>query len=147
MASHPGGVFKREGNARITQVESHWLRSTPDPETACRGDSGGPALLEVDGQEVLVGIASLGAEGCDGDIQHVRVDAIIDFIRALPESSVAPGPELIVEAAAVRPSSPQAPAGCSAQQARSGVSSVQLALLALPLLLLLRRRRPAADVY
>jgi secreted trypsin-like serine protease len=53
----------------------------------CEGDSGGPAFMTINGQEVIVGITSFGATGCplteyQGILQgnDTRVDKYLDFI-------------------------------------------------------------------
>jgi hypothetical protein len=47
-------------------------------EAACPADSGGPALMDVGGQSVIIGIASWGA--CTSALHTTRTDAFADFV-------------------------------------------------------------------
>ena len=50
------------------------LIKTQDPVvTVCFGDSGGPMLLDVDGTETVIGVASFVSGNCDGTARHGRV--------------------------------------------------------------------------
>src|SRR5262249_13066318 len=48
----------------------------------CEGDSGGPALMTIDGQERIVGVTSFGFQGCPLNMpgSDTRVDAFASFI-------------------------------------------------------------------
>jgi secreted trypsin-like serine protease len=48
----------------------------------CEGDSGGPALLMLDGKEQIVGLTQVGYVGCPVDMgsTDTRVDPYVDFI-------------------------------------------------------------------
>ena len=43
---------------------------------ACRGDSGGPVLYELDGREVIVAVDSFGSKNCKGVSYAYRVDTV-----------------------------------------------------------------------
>jgi hypothetical protein len=51
----------------------------PDTNT-CSGDSGGPAFMTLDGEEVVVGVTSFGDANCAMYGASTRVDAYLDFI-------------------------------------------------------------------
>lgn len=56
------------------------FRGTPN---ICLVDSGGPALMEQDGQDVVAAIHhAVSASTCDGEGYSVRVDVVLDFIDA-----------------------------------------------------------------
>jgi hypothetical protein len=48
--------------------------------STCKGDSGGPALLAVDGKEPLIGVSSAGLPDCGTLAWETRVDAYWDWI-------------------------------------------------------------------
>ena len=49
-------------------------------KTGCRGDSGGPALLTLNGVQTIVGVAS--QSDCRTVTRHSRIDGDLDFINA-----------------------------------------------------------------
>lgn len=72
---------KRMGTTRIRAVGERDLAFEPDPSQPCAGDSGGPALLEIDGVERAVGIASSGNPECNKFANETRVDAYLGFVQ------------------------------------------------------------------
>ncbi len=93
----------------------------------CSGDSGGPALMTIDGQEVIVGVTSFGNEACDSDSFEDRVDALVSFVDGY------------VDGDAGTAQSVPAPADSSGCTIAHGGSS-RLGPLLLVLVLRLRRR-------
>jgi trypsin len=86
----PVGI-KREGTARLTSLESWSFVLEASPSQTCNGDSGGPAFLEIDGQEALVGITSSGDPACAGYGRDTRLDVTLPlFVRPLIDAT-APG--------------------------------------------------------
>ncbi len=72
---------RQSGTARIDEVSAASFRIVADPAMTCHGDSGGPALMEVNGSAVLVGITAKGDAGCAEYGIETRVDYYIsDFI-------------------------------------------------------------------
>jgi hypothetical protein len=69
-----GGV-KRVSSATVTATTSE-LFTIDSTSSLCHGDSGGPALQEVDGVETIVGIASVGA--CGGSSTEQRIDLHVE---------------------------------------------------------------------
>ncbi|XP_044739801.1 uncharacterized protein LOC123301132 [Chrysoperla carnea] len=51
---------------------------------ACRGDSGGPFLLSINGRHTVVGITSFGTVGCheNDPIVYTNVGSFVDFINS-----------------------------------------------------------------
>lgn len=82
-----GGVGKNEtgdvvigGNDRRREVDlaivgvSPWYIETYDTKGFCGGDSGGPALMVIDGKEQMVGINVLSNVSCRADKATLRLD-------------------------------------------------------------------------
>lgn len=80
--SQTGGGTKRMVTVTVDKVEATTLGyTTTNGETACNGDSGGPAYLEEGGQLLVAGITSYGDQGCKQYGVYTRVDAYLDFIK------------------------------------------------------------------
>ena len=96
---HDGGI-KRAVTLPIEDITDLYLY-TFDPThgwNLCSGDSGGPALVESDGQPAIVGVASLvfadrpdGAVCAGGHGRAARVDIDRDWIIAKADRSVGSG--------------------------------------------------------
>ena len=71
----------------ISEVHPMSFRYDHDSKNTCSGDSGGPALAQVEGQPVLVGVTSWGDLDCAEFGVNVRVDPYIDFIHAVSEGN------------------------------------------------------------
>jgi V8-like Glu-specific endopeptidase len=69
---------KRAGLTLVDSMDEFSFRYLPSPAMTCRGDSGGPALLEVAGSPELVGVTSAGDAACEEYGVDVRVDANFD---------------------------------------------------------------------
>jgi secreted trypsin-like serine protease len=95
--ANAGAGRKRQVSAPITAVFDELLtvgeidpRVDVDPNDVkgtCNGDSGGPALLKVNGVERVVGITSFGPESCRGFSAFTRVDRQLKFIDAALKSA------------------------------------------------------------
>jgi hypothetical protein len=57
----------------------------------CSGDSGGPALMNVDGAEVQIGVTSFGDTACVQAGFSTRVDAFVDWIAEATDFEVVAG--------------------------------------------------------
>lgn len=68
-------VTRRMGFTTVTRVDDATFSYGSDPASTCDGDSGGPAFLDVEGHEVLVGVTSFGDEACEAGV-NVRTDAL-----------------------------------------------------------------------
>ncbi len=84
--SGPGAGEKRETDIQIYEVYSYeYLHYTPNTNT-CSGDSGGPGLVDLDGQWYVAGVnSSVGAtqqgqDPCSGYGFEMRPDAELNFI-------------------------------------------------------------------
>jgi hypothetical protein len=65
---------RRSGRACVFETTAKHFRVRPQPALSCAGDSGGPALAEVDGVEQVVGVASYGDPICIGVATYARLD-------------------------------------------------------------------------
>ncbi len=90
---------RRDGTARVTH-STNYVVTVPGTGGICYGDSGGPALAEVNGVETIVGVTShVSQHECErGRGVFVRTDRHRDFLakfvaRANEESAPTPLPE------------------------------------------------------
>jgi V8-like Glu-specific endopeptidase len=75
---------KRTVSTTLTKVQPRLLDFTDSRHATCEGDSGGPALMSIDGVDTIVGVTSFGGEsqtGCIGGGEDTRVDLYVDFIQ------------------------------------------------------------------
>ncbi len=86
LTSTQSAGIKHHGNAPLTDVGPWEIAiSKPGDTQVCRGDSGGPAFLELGGALRLVGVASrLHSDGlnCDRGALHTRTDGYLPWIFA-----------------------------------------------------------------
>lgn len=75
------GMIKRSGDARV-RLTNDFIESIPGTGGVCFGDSGGPALSDIDGRETIVGVAShINGERCEDDGgAWVRTDRLAAFL-------------------------------------------------------------------
>ncbi|MCC7534770.1 MAG: S1 family peptidase [Deltaproteobacteria bacterium] len=70
---------KRLGVSAIASIAEQTFDIQGDSQP-CRGDSGGPTLLRIEGVEVLAGVHSSGPGDCAGYATETRVDANAAFL-------------------------------------------------------------------
>lgn len=131
MNEHGDAGIKNQVDVRIDQVGDRTFSYRPDPGGACRGDSGGPALLSVDEREYIVGITSGGDPACSERAVYSRVDAYEAFIDGVLWDLTTIRGEL----------------SCAAQIAPRGrprISVIEALAFAALAALARRRRRPAS---
>jgi secreted trypsin-like serine protease len=79
---------RRQAPTKLASLDDLLLGFQDAQHGICEGDSGGPALMTINGTEVIVGITSFGLQGCpltspQAGFQagnDTRVDKYIDFI-------------------------------------------------------------------
>jgi secreted trypsin-like serine protease len=76
---------KRTGKARIASVLPDRFSVEPDPSLSCSGDSGGPAFVEREGEEVFAGVVSSGDWDCAEHAHYTRAEVAADFLDARDE--------------------------------------------------------------
>lgn len=80
--SQTGAGIKREVDVTIDKLDAtHLQYTTQNGQTACNGDSGGPAYADEGGQLVIAGVTSYGDQNCQQYGVYTRVDAFLDFIE------------------------------------------------------------------
>jgi hypothetical protein len=85
------GGTKRRGFNTIAQVDNQSFTinsSGPQNSLSCYGDSGGPALAKVNGQEIQVGVVSGSYKGCGVDSIFSRVDVTASWICQQAQNDV-----------------------------------------------------------
>ena len=75
--------LKRSVNVPITSFEADGFRYAQPNTGTCFGDSGGPALLEVDGSLKVIGVTSWGDQDCAEFGVNTRTDLYTDFIECV----------------------------------------------------------------
>ncbi|HEY3592410.1 MAG TPA: trypsin-like serine protease [Polyangiaceae bacterium] len=71
--------IRRQGATQISMLGTYFLSSMTGGEQPCGGDSGGPAFMDIDGVEAIVGVDSSGDASCAGST-FTRVDTSAAFI-------------------------------------------------------------------
>lgn len=85
--------IKRHTTSTLTGIEPNLLRSDDPEHLTCTGDSGGPALVKLDGEhEVIAGVTSFGDRNCVQSSFNTRVDLYLAFVDALVAKADPPEP-------------------------------------------------------
>jgi MYXO-CTERM domain-containing protein len=79
-AAQSGAGVKRQTTTTLADHTSLLLHFTDGTHETCNGDSGGPAFMTINGQEVIVGLTSFGDVNCAAGGFDTRVDAMLSFI-------------------------------------------------------------------
>jgi len=82
---------KRSGTAKVTAVDPVDLTAAGAPSLPCRGDSGGPALLDDGSGERIGAVVSRGDPGCVETGVFARVDVARETFIAPYLAATAPG--------------------------------------------------------
>lgn len=72
---------KREANVKLNNFDEKLMQTGGWGGTICTGDSGGPAIMEIDGEATVVGIHSFGPIFCWGAGNSTRVDTFVDWLE------------------------------------------------------------------
>ncbi len=75
-----GGGIKRSTTTTLTDHTALLLHFSDGTHETCNGDSGGPAFMNIGGQEVIVGLTSYGDVACAAGGYDTRVDALAAWI-------------------------------------------------------------------
>ena len=118
--SQGGGGVKRSTSFPIVATEPRKYLSTYDGTGFCFGDSGGPGIVEVDGQPRVIGVnESVGGDGggdpCKDSYYSGRTDVYIPWllpVMGLPLPDCALVPEVCFCPAACQPDGSCDPAAC-----------------------------------
>lgn len=78
-----GAGIKRTAEVPVRSVDAKFVvTGSWFGSTMCSGDSGGPVLATIDGEETIIGINSFGFVQCLGTGSSTRVDTYLSFIDA-----------------------------------------------------------------
>jgi hypothetical protein len=72
--------IKRETTTQLMGVDALLLRFGDGTHNTCKGDSGGPAFMTIDGVETIVGVTSSGDPSCVMGSYFTRIDSVLSFI-------------------------------------------------------------------
>lgn len=82
--TNQGGGIKRSGYMKFWAFENTYYVSGFETSGVCFGDSGGPGLLEIDGEMQIIGVNSSvwsqNQDPCTGGAIQTRVDVYADWI-------------------------------------------------------------------
>ena len=79
-AGAKGAGRKRAAHTTLGRVTSYLFNVGDANGQNCHGDSGGPALVNIDGVETIVGVTSFGTDPCDEGGYDTRVDLYASWI-------------------------------------------------------------------
>ncbi len=79
-AKGTGSGIKRTTTAAIDSLSTRLIEIGSTKHETCNGDSGGPALMTIDGVETIIGTTSYGDSECTGGGYDTRVDKYAAFI-------------------------------------------------------------------
>jgi V8-like Glu-specific endopeptidase len=85
-----GSEVKRTNDVKVNALTEQFVEVGGWFNNVCRGDSGGPVLLEIDGVETVIGVNSYGTGSCHSTSAATRVDPYsANFIDPLLQAGVA----------------------------------------------------------
>jgi secreted trypsin-like serine protease len=93
LGNNASAGVRRQVSAPLMSVTDKFLTLGTASMNTCDGDSGGAALMTLDGKDVLVGVTSFGDPACAAVGDYTRVDRYLDFIDPLivaPDMATAP---------------------------------------------------------
>lgn len=80
--ANSGAGLKRSVVLPVVSMTDLRIQSNSPGQSVCFGDSGGPALANINGQITVVGVASfVDSNTCDGSGYHIRPDVYLDYIQ------------------------------------------------------------------
>lgn len=81
-----GSGVKRQTTTALSATDATLMAFFDPDNNTCFGDSGGPAFMTIDGEELVVGVTSFGDEFCEEFGVDTRVDA---FAASFIEPTIA----------------------------------------------------------
>lgn len=90
-AGNDSGI-KREVGLSMTQIYLDIFEYGSSTKNTCSGDSGGPALVTVDGEPTVVGVVSYGDQNCTQFGGDSRTDYFADYIAQFAGAGATPTP-------------------------------------------------------
>lgn len=82
--------IKRETTTTLSSYDDLLLGFDDPDHNTCSGDSGGPAFMNIDGKETIVGVTSFGVTpfggvDCENGGYNTRVDLYVDWVDSVIE--------------------------------------------------------------
>jgi hypothetical protein len=87
-----GSGFRRLAKVTVASVEPEWLHYRFAGQGACRGDSGGPAFMQIDGSWRQVGVTSWGQIPCVENGYYQRLDVHAAWLRSVGAVEIVEAP-------------------------------------------------------
>jgi secreted trypsin-like serine protease len=79
-AAQSGAGTKRQLTTTLDDFDNLLLHIGDTGMDSCSGDSGGPALMKINGVETIMGVTSFGNQDCSGGGYYTRIDDYTSFI-------------------------------------------------------------------
>jgi trypsin len=76
-----GAGTKRQVTTVLDDFDNLLLHIGNTGQSGCSGDSGGPAFMNINGVETIVGVTSFGSQDCSGGGYYTRIDQYVSFIQ------------------------------------------------------------------
>jgi secreted trypsin-like serine protease len=76
-----GAGTKREAAVELNSYNNQFVKTGIGGKGICSGDSGGPVIMDVDGEQTVVGVNSFGFIFCLFEASSTRVDSYLPFIE------------------------------------------------------------------
>jgi secreted trypsin-like serine protease len=73
--------IKREATVKLNSYNDLFVKIGRWGKNVCSGDSGGPVIMDVDGDPTVVGVNSFGVRYCTSAASSTRVDSYLPFIE------------------------------------------------------------------
>jgi MYXO-CTERM domain-containing protein len=147
----PGSGTKRETDIEIYDYYNETVTTHTDGTNTCTGDSGGPALVDLDGHWHVVGVNSWvyawehGQDSCNGASVAMRVDHELDFLSEFFDPYETPYPAPVGDDDTGDPADDddtgEDDGGCQCRSAAGAAPAQGAALLGLLAAAAARRRR------
>lgn len=78
-----GAGVKRQAKSKSTKIDNLFVKHGQFfiGSRICNGDSGGPVLAKINGQETVIGVNSFGFIFCLGEASSTRLDTYASFVQ------------------------------------------------------------------
>jgi V8-like Glu-specific endopeptidase len=80
-ATQSGAGTKRQLTTTLDDFDNLLLHIGDTGMDSCEGDSGGPALMKINGVDTIMGVTSFGNQDCSGGGYYTRIDDYTSFIN------------------------------------------------------------------
>jgi MYXO-CTERM domain-containing protein len=100
---HQTAGTRRQSTMTVAGIDGRLITLTSSDGNTCEGDSGGPAILPIAGNDAIVGVTSFGVSACQPAAggTDTNVAAYVDFIDQYVDALDPPQPRKIGDACAI----------------------------------------------